>query len=217
MRQVAAHRTTAQRGVTTLEYIVLGAVLVLGLVAGISAFRKQVDASTATEGEALLQVASGQIAPVRDRYGDGAGGPGAGGPAVALAAEPENRVLHAGAAGGGQGAAVVARALDAAGDFMGKTRDYWRDYAQDWKGFIADAKEGLERAKPYQATIDRAREKVQKGQRLGIKERIVWGQYEKGRKEAEARARELLQKPLKDGAELWRSLPPGVKVLPGLL
>jgi hypothetical protein len=215
MRRVGAHRASAQRGVTTLEYIVLGAVLVLGLVAGVSAFRKQVDASAATEGEALLQVASGQIAPVRDRYGEGSGGPGAGGPPLAVAAEPENRVLHQGV--GPDGAAAVSQAIAAVGDFVGKTRDYWRDYANEWRGFIDDAKQGLERAKPYQATIDRAREKVRNGQRLGIKERLVWGQYEKGRKEAEGRAKELLQKPLRDGAELWRSLPPGVKVLPSLL
>jgi Flp pilus assembly pilin Flp len=90
------HSPQRQRGVTTMEYIVLGAVLVLGLVAGVSMFKGSVGESLQTEGEALSQVASGSIAGVRDRYGDGAGGPGAGtgqsGQALGAGQEPERRV-----------------------------------------------------------------------------------------------------------------------------
>jgi threonine dehydratase len=49
---------------------------VLGLVAGVSAFRKQVAAASDVEGQALVSVAQGDIAPVRDRYGEGAGAAG---------------------------------------------------------------------------------------------------------------------------------------------
>lgn len=90
------HPPQHQRGVTTLEYIVLGAVLVLGLVAAVSMFKGSVGESLQTEGEALSQVASGSIAGVRDRYGDGAGGPGARtgqtGQALGAGQEPERRV-----------------------------------------------------------------------------------------------------------------------------
>jgi UDP-glucose 4-epimerase len=53
--------------VTTAEYVVLAAVLVLGLVAGVSAFKSHVGRSLETEGDAVGEVASGSIAAVRDR------------------------------------------------------------------------------------------------------------------------------------------------------
>lgn len=102
-RVPAAHRADArfrrtQRGVTTLEYVVLAAVLVLGGVAAVSVFRGQVADSLSTEGDAVGQVARGDIAPVRDRYGESSGALGsvssglAGAPAEQM---PEDRVLAA--------------------------------------------------------------------------------------------------------------------------
>jgi hypothetical protein len=109
-----------------MEYVVLAAVLVLGLVAGISLFGGQVESSLDTEGQAVGEVARGAIAPVRDRYDDSAGPvgqPGAAAPAAAVAqgglaangpaASPEDRVLGgpgrrgggAPASGGGAGGA----------------------------------------------------------------------------------------------------------------
>lgn len=89
-------RPLRQRGVTTMEYIVLGAVLVLGLVAAVSMFKGKVGDSLKTEGEALSQVASGSIAGVRERYNEGAGGPGAqtgqSGQALGAGQEPERRL-----------------------------------------------------------------------------------------------------------------------------
>jgi Flp pilus assembly pilin Flp len=55
-----------QRGVTTLEYIVLGAVLVLGLVAGISAFKGKVSDSLDKEGKTLSDVAAGQTSGAKN-------------------------------------------------------------------------------------------------------------------------------------------------------
>lgn len=95
----------AQRGVTTAEYVVLAAVLVLGLVAGVSVFKGHVGRSLDAEGGAVEEVASGSIAAVRDRYGESGGpGPSGGAPpalgraqgaalAAPAAAEPERAVL----------------------------------------------------------------------------------------------------------------------------
>ncbi|MCK6572186.1 hypothetical protein L6V77_13945 [Myxococcota bacterium] len=55
-----------QRGVTTLEYIVLGAVLVLGLVAGISAFKGQVQGALGEEGKTLSNVAKGDTSGAKN-------------------------------------------------------------------------------------------------------------------------------------------------------
>jgi Flp pilus assembly pilin Flp len=90
-RQMRSARREA--GVTTLEYIVLAAVLVLGLVVGVQAFKSRVGQSLDAEGRAAVEVASGRIGPVAARYGDSAG---PGGPAqAAAAAEPERAVLAA--------------------------------------------------------------------------------------------------------------------------
>jgi Flp pilus assembly pilin Flp len=84
--------------VTSAEYIVLAAVLVLGLVAGVSMFRSNVGSSLEAEGTAVDELARGQVAEVRARYDE---------PAAALAeaqaaplsadapAAPEERVLAA--------------------------------------------------------------------------------------------------------------------------
>ncbi|MCK6574246.1 pre-toxin TG domain-containing protein [Myxococcota bacterium] len=89
--------TSTQRGVTTLEYLVLGAVLVLGLVVGVSAFKGRVGESLQSEGNAAVEVARGQIGPVARRYGE-SGGPNPAGAQAAqqgagLTAEPEQAVL----------------------------------------------------------------------------------------------------------------------------
>jgi type VI secretion system secreted protein VgrG len=111
-RRRSPRSRAAQRGVTTAEYIVLAAVLVLGLVAAVSLFKGRVSDSLATEGEAVGAVARGNIAPVRDRYGDGSGQPAQAASAtdtaqagLAGAAEPENAVLGAPRGGGGRGPA----------------------------------------------------------------------------------------------------------------
>lgn len=85
-------RSTRQRGVTTLEYLVLGAVLVLGLVAAVSVFKGRVGASLDTEGAALAEVAQGRIGPVAQRYGESSGATTGSGQA-GLSAEPERDVL----------------------------------------------------------------------------------------------------------------------------
>lgn len=92
------HLLRAQRGVTTAEYLVIGAVLVLGLVAGVSLFKSRVGASLGTEGAALSEVASGRIGGVRGRYDEGSADPSTGSSEQAES-EPERRVL--GASGGG--------------------------------------------------------------------------------------------------------------------
>ena len=89
-------RRAAQSGVTTAEYVVLGAVLVLGLVAGVSLFRRSVDAAAAAEGQAVREVASGRIGPIRDRYGEALGVSNSAVEAErAAAAEPELQVAFA--------------------------------------------------------------------------------------------------------------------------
>jgi len=97
---------TRQSGVTTLEYIVLGAVLVIGLVAGVSMFKSKVGEGLASEGEALSQVARGQSKAVGDRYGDGAGALGASGAnpggGAAAGASPEQRLAGVRASGHGR-------------------------------------------------------------------------------------------------------------------
>ncbi len=95
-------RTSNQRGVTTLEYLVLGAVLVLGLVVAVSAFKGRVGESLESEGSAAVEVARGQIGPVARRYGESSG-PGPAGAQVAqgagLTAEPEQAILARAPAG----------------------------------------------------------------------------------------------------------------------
>lgn len=100
----------AQRGVTTMEYVVIAAVLVLGLVAGISLFGGQVESSLDTEGQAVNEVARGAIAPVRDRYGDSAGPVGQSG-----AAAPAAAVAQGGLAASGDGASPEDRVLSGPG------------------------------------------------------------------------------------------------------
>lgn len=92
------------RGVTTAEYVVVAAVLVLGLVAGVSAFKGEVGGSLQSEGEAVGELARGRIAPVREQYDE---------PAAALAVaqanlsageahqSPEERVLSTPPSGSG--------------------------------------------------------------------------------------------------------------------
>lgn len=124
-----------QRGVTTAEYVVLGAVLVLGLVAGVSLFRGRVAESLDTEGAAFGEVAQGKIAPVRDRYGESSGVSGGLGTAQSALSEgaqamPEDRVLGAlpagpkgprsdGASGGGQRSGGPASSAPSGGDSRG--------------------------------------------------------------------------------------------------
>lgn len=62
MNQMEKLRRRARRseeGATTLEYIVLAAVLVLGLVAGINAFKDDVEESLKNEGGTFKQVSNG--------------------------------------------------------------------------------------------------------------------------------------------------------------
>lgn len=107
-----------QRGVTTLEYIVLGAVLVIGLVAGVSMFKSKVGEGFSSEGEALSQVARGASKAVGDRYGDGAGAPGASGAnpggGAAAGAPPERRL--GGITASGHGPRGSREFLDTDGD-----------------------------------------------------------------------------------------------------
>jgi Flp pilus assembly pilin Flp len=111
-------RTTPsrQRGVTTLEYIVLAAVLVIGLVAGVSMFKGKVGEGLSSEGEAISLVARGQSKSVGDRYGDGAGAPGAGGPngAAGAGVVPEARL--GGITASGHGPRGSREFLDTDGD-----------------------------------------------------------------------------------------------------
>jgi len=209
-----------QRGVTTLEYIVLGAVLVLGLVVGVSAFKGQVADSAATEGEALMQVARGDIAGVRDRYGDGAGGPqGAGAPGAAPGAEPEQRVLAAPAGrggGGGGGADVVSSALSGARDFADRTSAFWKNYAADVRALSAEIRQGLADAESWKEDIERVERRVRNGERLSIRDRIVKSRMDKAKAELTAKARELAMRPVVAGIQLWQSTPPAVKMVIGL-
>jgi hypothetical protein len=209
-----------QRGVTTLEYIVLGAVLVLGLVVGVSAFKGQVADSAATEGEALMQVARGDIAGVRDRYGDGAGGPqGAGAPGAAPGAEPEQRVLAAPAGrggGGGGGADVVSSALSGARDFADRTSAFWKNYAADVRALSAEIRQGLADAEAWKKDIERVERRVRNGERLSIRDRFVKSRMDKAKAELTAKARELAMRPVVAGIQLWQSTPPAVKMVIGL-
>ncbi|MCK6572191.1 hypothetical protein L6V77_13970 [Myxococcota bacterium] len=209
-----------QRGVTTLEYIVLGAVLVLGLVVGVSAFKGQVADSAATEGEALMQVARGDIAGVRDRYGDGAGGPqGAGARGAAPGAEPEQRVLAAPAGrggGGGSGADVVSSALSGARDFADRTSAFWKNYAADVRALSAEIRQGLADAEAWKKDIERVERRVRNGERLSIRDRIVKSRMDKAKAELTAKARELAMRPVVAGIQLWQSTPPAVKMVIGL-
>jgi hypothetical protein len=210
-----------QRGVTTLEYIVLGAVLVLGLVVGVSAFKGQVADSAATEGEALMQVARGDVAGVRDRYGDGAGGPqGAGARGAAPGAEPEQRVLAAPAASGSGsgdgGADVVSSALAGARDFADRTSAFWKKYAADVRALSADIRQGLADAEAWKKDIERVERRVRNGERLSIRDRIVKSRMDKAKAELTAKARELAMRPIVAGVQLWQSTPPAVRMVVGL-
>lgn len=64
-------RARRQEGVTVLEYIVLGAVLVLGLVAGINYFKGKATEGLQTEGDQLSNVASGNVAATATQYAPG--------------------------------------------------------------------------------------------------------------------------------------------------
>lgn len=75
------------RGVTTLEYVVLAAVLVLGVVAAFTVFRDRTSDSVTQVGEGVGQIAQGHAAEVGEKYRDQAATPGG-----SAAAEPENAV-----------------------------------------------------------------------------------------------------------------------------
>lgn len=66
-----------QAGVAIIEYIVLGAVLVLGMIYGVSAFRDSAASGAETVGTELASVASGSS--LAERY-SGSAGPGAAAP-----------------------------------------------------------------------------------------------------------------------------------------
>ncbi len=108
----------SQRGITTGEYVVIGAVLVLGLVAGVSLFKGRVSESLGSEGEALGEVASGRIGEVRGRYDEGSVDPRAAGAGQAPD-EPEQRVLAA-AGQGPAGLRLAAPAAPASGAAAGE-------------------------------------------------------------------------------------------------
>jgi hypothetical protein len=210
-------RVGAQRGVTTLEYIVLGAVLVLGLVVGISAFKGQVAESAATEGEAFVQVGRGDIAPVRDRYGDGAGGPSrAAGASPGAAAEPELGILAAPAGRGGGGQDVVSSALAGARDFADRSRAFWKKYAADVRALSAEIRQGLADAEAWKKDIERVERRVRNGERLSIRDRIVKSRMDKAKAELTAKARELAMRPVVAGIQVWQSTPPALRMAVGL-
>lgn len=61
--------TRKQDGATILEYIVLGAVLVLGLVYGVSQFRDSATDALQTEGKAIKDVAAkGENSAAKSTY-----------------------------------------------------------------------------------------------------------------------------------------------------
>lgn len=88
-----------QRGVTTLEYLVLAAVLVLGVVAALTLFADDVEQSAGNVGGGVEEVARGSATAVGARYADeargSAAGPSGGAPPAGQAQqalEPENQV-----------------------------------------------------------------------------------------------------------------------------
>lgn len=68
LMQLRARLRKQEEGATTLEYIVLAAVLVLGLVGAVQYFQGQASQSLQAEGDALNNVATGAWQEVGEQY-----------------------------------------------------------------------------------------------------------------------------------------------------